>query len=453
MSSNDCGSIAYSSGGRPATAFSPMFGSSAPMNCHTSMPALLAHELRRDVGVLLREPALEEVGRFDGVVVDADENEVFEAHWCLPVRMEPAPRRPWLRWSGAVYDRRGDRSHVDGVRAQGFERAPLGGGRVRGREIHGGATPASNASCQRDAQRHQRSPGARPGKPNSGRGVTGRCPPRSRTRGTRRSSPRTRGAHRRPRRPCRNSRPGRSRSAGRSRRARARPRARSVPGDGERGRRAEDRAGDGRGLDVGVEAQAREPVEELRRPRRASPCARGADRGTCAGPTRTRGAGAAAGKCRTPRGCPSTFSSWFAEPMLTAIVEPAVTRTPSTSVSRVAVRMMPMSGGSHRRPSSIACGSRVRSARSASSWSGFESRPNSRFDDERYVVSAPAGSSRRRNEQISSSVRRTPSSSACASTEITSSEGCLATLGDDARRSSRTALATPGPRGRGRSRR
>ena len=44
---------------------------------------------------------------------------------------------------------------------------------------------------------------------------------------------------------------------------------------------------------------------------------------------------------------------------------------PSTSVSRVAVRMMPSSGGSQRRPSSIAWGMSSRSARSASSWSGL----------------------------------------------------------------------------------
>ena len=35
----------------------------------------------------------------------------------------------------------------------------------------GGATPASCASSQRDAQTHQRSPGCRPSKPHSGRGV------------------------------------------------------------------------------------------------------------------------------------------------------------------------------------------------------------------------------------------------------------------------------------------
>src|ERR1051326_4498120 len=34
-----------------------------------------------------------------------------------------------------------------------------------------GGWPASNASCQRGAHRHQRSPGLRPGKPNSGTGV------------------------------------------------------------------------------------------------------------------------------------------------------------------------------------------------------------------------------------------------------------------------------------------
>ena len=105
-------------------------------------------------------------------------------------------------------------------------------------------------------------------------------------------------------------------------------------------------------------------------------------------------------------------------------VEPAGIGTPSTSVSRVAVRMIPSSGGSHRSPSSIACGMRPRSARSASSCSGLVSRPKSRLLDERYVVSAPAGSSNRRNEQISSSSRCSPSSSACTSTEITSSEGC-----------------------------
>jgi hypothetical protein len=44
--------------------------------------------------------------------------------------------------------------------------------RLRGsREAPRGACPASNASCQRGGQRHQRSPALSPGKPNSGIGV------------------------------------------------------------------------------------------------------------------------------------------------------------------------------------------------------------------------------------------------------------------------------------------
>src|SRR5206468_10044824 len=39
------------------------------------------------------------------------------------------------------------------------------------RQTTRGAWPASRASCQRGAQRHQRSPGLRPRKPNSGTGV------------------------------------------------------------------------------------------------------------------------------------------------------------------------------------------------------------------------------------------------------------------------------------------
>src|SRR5690606_39105820 len=43
-------------------------------------PVRLADALGRLVPPLLRYPALEEVGRLDGVVVDADEDEVFGAH-------------------------------------------------------------------------------------------------------------------------------------------------------------------------------------------------------------------------------------------------------------------------------------------------------------------------------------------------------------------------------------
>ena len=86
--------------------------------------------------------------------------------------------------------------------------------------------------------------------------------------------------------------------------------------------------------------------------------------------------------------------------------------TPASSVSRVATRVMVNSGASQRTASSIACGMSDRSERTASSCSGLESNPNSRFPVERYVVSTPAGSRRRRNEKISSSERCSPSISA-----------------------------------------
>src|SRR3954468_20156818 len=41
MSANDVGSMPYSAGGRPATAFRPMLGSSAPRNAQTSVPSSL----------------------------------------------------------------------------------------------------------------------------------------------------------------------------------------------------------------------------------------------------------------------------------------------------------------------------------------------------------------------------------------------------------------------------
>ena len=63
---------------------------------------------------------------------------------------------------------------LDAGRGVGLERgegAPLERAGVRGLEHHPGAMPASYASCQRDAQRHQRSPGTSPGKPWAGIGV------------------------------------------------------------------------------------------------------------------------------------------------------------------------------------------------------------------------------------------------------------------------------------------
>jgi hypothetical protein len=79
----------------------------------------------------------------------------------------------------------------------------------------GGAAPASNASFQRDAHRHQRSPATRPGKPRRVWACSGRCRWPVRTPRTHRSSARTpRGGRcRRPR--CCSIRRDRSRSAGR----------------------------------------------------------------------------------------------------------------------------------------------------------------------------------------------------------------------------------------------
>jgi hypothetical protein len=51
------------------------------------------------------------------------------------------------------------------------ERAVVEGAFVRSPQNHAGAWPASSASCQRGAHKHQRPPGLRPGKPNCGIGV------------------------------------------------------------------------------------------------------------------------------------------------------------------------------------------------------------------------------------------------------------------------------------------
>src|SRR5262249_26893097 len=66
--------------------------------------ALLADELRRDVGVLAREAAFEEVGRLHHVIVDTDEDHVFEAH------RVPSGRLPDVRVSIRPRPQRGDRS-------------------------------------------------------------------------------------------------------------------------------------------------------------------------------------------------------------------------------------------------------------------------------------------------------------------------------------------------------
>ena len=91
-----------------------------------------------------------------------------------------------------------------------------------------GAMPASSASTQRAAQRHQRSPGRRPGKPNSGRGVD-RSLPRCAREGEELGGQRGRrpcGGRGPPGRCC-SSRRARSRSSGRTSRASAARPARS----------------------------------------------------------------------------------------------------------------------------------------------------------------------------------------------------------------------------------
>ena len=170
------------------------------------------------------------------------------------------------------------------------------------------------------------------------------------------------------------------------------------------------------GFGVGVEAQVRQPVEQLREH----------DLGLHAGEVQPEA------HVRAPRErevlarrpedvellgvAPSSFSSWFAEPMLTTIIEPAGIGTPSTSVSRVAVRMIASSGGSHRRPSSIACGISARSSRSASSWSGLREQAEEQVA-RRPVRGLGAGGEQQPEEREDLVVGEAlPSSSACAST-------------------------------------
>ena len=75
--------------------------------------------------------------------------------------------------------------------------------------------------------------------------------------------------------------------------------------------------------------------------------------------------------------------SWLAAPMLTLMITPAGRLTPQRSTSRLVVRAMPVSGGSHLRPSSMAWGRSDRSSRTASSWSGLVSKPVSRLLEDR----------------------------------------------------------------------
>jgi hypothetical protein len=73
------------------------------------------------------------------------------------------------------------------------------------------------------------------------------------------------------------------------------------------------------------------------------------------------------------------FSSRLAAPSIGITAEPAGIDIPASSVSRAATRVITSSGASQRTASSIAGGISDRSDRTASSCSGWESKPNSRF--------------------------------------------------------------------------
>ena len=75
----------YSSGGRPATALRPMLGTSMPLKAQTSVPSSLCTTCGGEILVLGRKVAFEEVGGFDDVVVDADDDHVVDLHDVLLV--------------------------------------------------------------------------------------------------------------------------------------------------------------------------------------------------------------------------------------------------------------------------------------------------------------------------------------------------------------------------------
>ena len=85
----------YSSGGRPATALSPMFGISLPSYTQTSLPSSWRIDVRRDVAPARREMALEHVRRLDDVVVDAHQDHLVHLHPVTPFeRLHLVPGRP-----------------------------------------------------------------------------------------------------------------------------------------------------------------------------------------------------------------------------------------------------------------------------------------------------------------------------------------------------------------------
>ena len=69
----------YSSGGRPATALSPMFGIVLPSYSHTSMPSRWTL-FGANSFHLLGKVVVEQRRGLDDVVVHADEDEIFRLH-------------------------------------------------------------------------------------------------------------------------------------------------------------------------------------------------------------------------------------------------------------------------------------------------------------------------------------------------------------------------------------
>ena len=76
----------YSSGGRPATALSPMFGITLPSYSQTSMPSRWTL-FGAAVLPLLGQVVVEERGRLDHVVVDAHQDQVVHLHRAPPGRL------------------------------------------------------------------------------------------------------------------------------------------------------------------------------------------------------------------------------------------------------------------------------------------------------------------------------------------------------------------------------
>ena len=98
----------YSSGGRPTTALSAMFGICSPVEVPDVAAVLLAHHARRLRLVLRRQVLLEHARRLDDVVVDAHEDQIIGVAWLFvsirPRAVLAVARRataPLLRWTSA----------------------------------------------------------------------------------------------------------------------------------------------------------------------------------------------------------------------------------------------------------------------------------------------------------------------------------------------------------------